>query len=422
MSNGIQSLQGPDKKKRNFIGPPLSYGHKGTYQGSFPKRLSPEAWKELVGDFPRYRSQDVVQSDPRRLLPTADSVIAFFKNISPDQPIPQIMDEEESIQELRDLNRERGAADLRESGRQGHYIQKTGHPDDNKIYIQPHQMYDVGMYRGQPEGLDPGRSVMVHELMHFLQRMLKANPDLYGDSPRGLVTLQYPFSGDLHGPKSMTANTLEAAWDALSSVESAPGIANIEHVVDHIVENFPEYDSSTRYQRSIARKDAEDTARWMAPYHTSNKTLQEQPIGPPYPKVRRTWNAGDYKDWERWLAEWGEKTGMSYDPDNPVYDYRAAYEADAEPLLIPEREDDDYPTEPWKGTPYAKEPEHYHWPSRYKKEGHPTEGAGEGIRGLLLGMKQRADAQKRRQGIELTDDEKAMSSLWLSMLQKAGKN
>ena len=52
----------------------------------------------------------------------------------------------------------------------------------------------------------------------------------------------------------MTANTLEAAWDALSSVESAPGIANIEHVVDHIVENFPEYDSSTRYQRSIARK------------------------------------------------------------------------------------------------------------------------------------------------------------------------
>lgn len=123
-----------------------------------------------------------------------------------------------------------------------------------------------------------------------------------------------------------------------------------------------------------------------------------------------------------WLDKLGNKTGMSYDPDNPVYDYRAAYEAGDEPLLIPGDEDDDYPAEPWKGVPYAPEPEHYHWPSQHKEEGHPTEGAGEGIRGLLLGMKQRADAQKRRQGIELTDDEEAMSSLWLRMLQKAGNN
>ena len=108
----------------------------------------------------------------------------------------------------------------------------------------------------------------------------------------------------------------------------------------------------------------------------------------------------DEIDFRIWLAGVGEKTGRPYDPDHPEnkYDYRAAFRAGDEPLLIPEREDDDYPAEPWKGIPYAKEPEHYHWPSQHKEEGHPTEGAGEGIRGLLLGMKQRADAQKRREG------------------------
>jgi len=91
-----------------------------------------------------------------------------------------------------------------------------------------------------------------------------------------------------------------------------------------------------------------------------------------------------------WLDKLGNKTGMSYDPDNPVYDYRAAYEAGDEPLLIPGDEDPD-----WEGIPYRL---HHHWPSRNKEEGHPTEGAGEGIRGLLLSMQQRADAQKWREG------------------------
>ena len=91
-----------------------------------------------------------------------------------------------------------------------------------------------------------------------------------------------------------------------------------------------------------------------------------------------------------WLDKLGNKTGMSYDPDNPVYDYRTAYEAGDEPLLIPGDEDPD-----WEGIPYRL---HHHWPSRNKEEGHPTEGAGEGIRGLLLSMQQRAEAQKWREG------------------------
>ena len=100
----------------------------------------------------------------------------------------------------------------------------------------------------------------------------------------------------------------------------------------------------------------------------------------------------DEIDFRIWLAGVGEKTGMPYDPDHPEnkYDYRAAFRAGDEPLLIPGDEDDD-----WEGIPYRL---HHHWPSRNKEEGHPTEGAGEGIRGLLLSMQQRAEAQKWREG------------------------
>jgi hypothetical protein len=55
-------------------------------------------------------------------------------------------------------------------------------------------------------------------------------------------------------------------------------------------------------------------------------------------------------DFQRWYGDWSKKSGMNPNPDDPqhFYDYRAAFEAGV------------IPPEPGG-----------HWPSQYKKEGHP---------------------------------------------------
>ena len=88
---------------------------------------------------------------------------------------------------------------------------------------------------------------------------------------------------------------------------------------------------------------------------------------------------------QKWLSDWSEKTGVLYDPDvrgesgELLYDYRAAYDAGEEPVLIPGDEDTD-----WEGIPYRH---HYHWSSEFKGSDHPTIDAGRangnGRRGLL---------------------------------------
>jgi hypothetical protein len=56
-----------------------------------------------------------------------------------------------------------------------------------------------------------------------------------------------------------------------------------------------------------------------------------------------------------WYQGWAEKTGISPDPDDPrhKYDYRAAYQAGAEPEISPEDNQ-------------------YHWPSEFKADDHPN--------------------------------------------------
>lgn len=55
-------------------------------------------------------------------------------------------------------------------------------------------------------------------------------------------------------------------------------------------------------------------------------------------------------DFRKWYKEHARKFGLNSDPDAPehFYDYRAAYEAGAEP------------------------DESGHWPSEFKRPGHPT--------------------------------------------------
>ena len=61
------------------------------------------------------------------------------------------------------------------------------------------------------------------------------------------------------------------------------------------------------------------------------------------------------KTFQEWYAAWAARTGIDTDPDNPkhMYDYRAAYRAGAIPRISPE-----------DGL--------YHWPSTFKREGHPN--------------------------------------------------
>lgn len=59
-------------------------------------------------------------------------------------------------------------------------------------------------------------------------------------------------------------------------------------------------------------------------------------------------------EFRRWYAAHAKKTGINPDPDNPshYYDYRAAFRAGAGPN------------------------EKGHWPSKYKRPGHPNQFVG----------------------------------------------
>jgi hypothetical protein len=65
-------------------------------------------------------------------------------------------------------------------------------------------------------------------------------------------------------------------------------------------------------------------------------------------------NSFDEQKFQSWYAAWAKKAGIDPDPDNPehYYDYRAAFSAGVEPSIDPADKQ-------------------YHWPSQFKKEGHP---------------------------------------------------
>ncbi len=64
-------------------------------------------------------------------------------------------------------------------------------------------------------------------------------------------------------------------------------------------------------------------------------------------------DATNEADFQQWYSKWAQKTGLNPDPDNPQhkYDYRAAYNAGVEPVILPEDNK-------------------YHWDSRFKADDH----------------------------------------------------
>jgi hypothetical protein len=70
--------------------------------------------------------------------------------------------------------------------------------------------------------------------------------------------------------------------------------------------------------------------------------------------VARTGDAFDEAAFRDWYSRWSKITGISPNPDDPehYYDYRAAFNAGVSPQIDPEDG-------------------RYHWPSEFKREGHP---------------------------------------------------
>lgn len=77
------------------------------------------------------------------------------------------------------------------------------------------------------------------------------------------------------------------------------------------------------------------------------------------------WTEEDERKFREWYAKHAKENDLKPDPDeaHQFYDYRAAYKAGVEPSFGPA------PPAPEVGPP---EPQHRHWPSEYKLEGHPN--------------------------------------------------
>ena len=99
-----------------------------------------------------------------------------------------------------------------------------------------------------------------------------------------------------------------------------------------------------------------------------------QDTNTPDPVTERQLSPEQEQVFRQWLQMWSNITGIDYDPDargpsgKLLYDYRAAYEAGAEPELTPQ--------EPFGAHFPAGSLPHHHWPSQFKGQDHPTLDAG----------------------------------------------
>jgi len=64
-----------------------------------------------------------------------------------------------------------------------------------------------------------------------------------------------------------------------------------------------------------------------------------------------TWSDTDEAMFRKWLNLWSKNTGVSYNPDNPMYDYRKVYQLGLHPMYQPEHGE-------------------YRWPDVGKKKGY----------------------------------------------------
>ena len=227
MANGIQSLLGPDKKKRKYaeqgaypyILPDTLKGLERYffYEGAKKRLDDPSYWVDEVGEFGPYRLprlRNLVagedgrmewqegQKDPEWMRPLLDSMAVFIE----DDPnnhrrIPRVLDEWENLDAYRENVGEisKGPDYYPGSYLHGRYqVRPTG--EDPTISINPFVQYAPGFF---PTGAD--RYNVMQEMFHDEHYMVDALEGL--DSPR------------YHGIRSPhTAEMMVAAWEALGGV------------------------------------------------------------------------------------------------------------------------------------------------------------------------------------------------------------
>lgn len=281
MANGIQSLLGPDKKKRKY-----PFEGRYPYRDSFPDTLPTAQFQELLGDvqaverdfgdYGRAKDWNQPQAIPAdELLSVMDSLTALVSGNYRNAPMVRLQDEQELLDTHRGLTPEDWDRDLAPMNLRGMYFSGPGEP--TMWLNQP------GLYGLVGED-DTTRKTAIHEVMHHLQEVAGRDPEL-----REIFYDKVPLQS--HGPEAFTANTLTAAWDALASL-SDDGKASKEDVIDYMVENYGSYDDRLNPQfagrdsegrerftdepRVLPRDQADKTATWLATQNPFKTELYER--------------------------------------------------------------------------------------------------------------------------------------------------
>ena len=227
MANGIQSLLGPDKKKRK-------YAEQGAYPWILPDTLKgleryffyegakervddPSRWVDEVGEFGPYRLPRLTysamgedgqlemregQKDPEWMRPLLDSMAVFIESDPNNhRRIPRVLDEWENLDAYRENVGETSKGPDYYPGKQLHgmyQVRPTG--EDPTISLNPFLQYAPEFF---PRGAD--RYNVMHEMFH--------DEHFMGDALEGLE------NPNMHGIRSPhTAEMMVAAWEALGGV------------------------------------------------------------------------------------------------------------------------------------------------------------------------------------------------------------
>ena len=274
MANGIQSLLGPDKKKRKY-----PFEGRYPYRDSFPDTLPTAQLQEMLSGAQAFgfaKDWNQAQADPAELLPVMDSLTALVEGVNKDAAMVRLQDEQELLDTHRELTpidwdrRYLGPGDLAPVNYVGSYNKSLSDPT---MWISQPVLYGLinptKSWSKKFPGAYGSRKTAIHEAMHHLNQVALKDPELH--KKFGLVWRD----ASVHGPQSFTANTLTAAWDALASL-SDDGKASKEDVIDYMVENFDKYDSSTPTPRALLKRVADRTVTWLADQDPFKTELYER--------------------------------------------------------------------------------------------------------------------------------------------------
>ena len=250
MANGIQSLLGPDKKKRK-------YAEQGAYPHILPDTLTGADRDKLPAmyeqQFGLEWDEGQPQTDPSTYLGLLDSISTILKDAESDRVVPKIKSTDEMLDEY----------GSRSISPYGIYDRPS-----KKVYVTPPGLFGP---RNNPN-MDP-RITILHEMLgHGEQDQMTAADLIEAGVPK-------PWGFSVHGPSDMTSNTLAAAFDALSRLGDED-TAYADALVDYMINNYHRYDKNpSNVDKELSRDDARTTLEYLARRNPYNITLREGTLG-----------------------------------------------------------------------------------------------------------------------------------------------